>query len=98
MSYRIFYENEKIVKSIREKKNSAPNYLRNVTIVIWALVAGLILWRNKAVVLDCLIPGDNTVTVAAFAELIENVKGGTGMSDSVAVFCKEILDHAQMPN
>lgn len=97
MSYRIFYENDIIVKSMRGKKKKAPN-LRNVTIAIWALVASLILWRNKTVVLDCLIPGDNAVTVAAFEELIENVKGGTGMTDSVAVFCREILDHAQMPD
>lgn len=40
------------------------------------------------------IPGDPEVTQSAFHGFVEGIRGGTGLSESFAVFCREIIENA----
>lgn len=97
MSYKIIY-NKKIGITTKYEERQNVLKLKYITIAIWLLVVGLCVWQNKAIVIEGLIPGNNAVTVSAFGELVENLRNGTDISDSVVVFCKDILDHAQVPD
>lgn len=40
---------------------------------------------------DFLVPGDRSVTVPAFAQLVEKIGAGESVSDSFLMFCRQIL-------
>ena len=96
MSYRISYKDNMVIFPVEEPKSNKFS-LKEATIMVWLIVAGLVLWQHKTTVAECLVPGDNTVTVSAFHNLVDNVSEGTDLTDSIAVFCREILDHGQIP-
>ena len=47
---------------------------------------------------EILLPGDPAVTAEAVDSLIENLEDGETVSDSVAAFCREIIDNAETQN
>lgn len=44
-----------------------------------------------------LIPGDAEVTKAAFFQFTEDIQSGEQFKDAVYTFCREIIDHAEIP-
>ncbi len=45
-----------------------------------------------------LIPGDPEVTTQAFETMIHSLCAGEEISEAVTAFCREILEHAQLPD
>ncbi len=45
---------------------------------------------------EFLLPGEPSGTEAAFSNLVSNLKDGDRIGDAIAVFCGEIIDHAQI--
>ena len=50
------------------------------------------LWpAGREVMMQYLLPGQESVAQIAFSELLGNLRQGTAMADALTVFCKEIL-------
>lgn len=95
MSYRLHYENDIIVDPIRESSRKVFG-IKSVLIIILSLIAAISIWQHRTVIVDCLIPGNDAVTVAAFDGLIDNLEEGTDFKTSFLAFCREIIDNAQI--
>ena len=93
MVYRVQYTPQEAyryppIKSKRKKgRGKGWTLLLAVGIALWLLLSG---------VPDFLIPGDPQVTRSAATEMISQMKTGTPVHDAVTVFCKQILDGANI--
>lgn len=62
-----------------------------LTLIVTAHVTGL-----SAAIWRFLLPGDPTVTEAALIGMVENIKNGVSLSDTVTAFCQEIIHGANL--
>ena len=83
-------------------KTKQPKHRRNTTrsLILFlcaaALIIGLSVAGTGARIRQWLIPGDSDVTIAAFSTMIENLKDGLPLYESVTAFCKEIIENAKL--
>ena len=47
---------------------------------------------------EIFIPGDPEITGGAISNLVDDLRAGEPLKDSVAAFCSEILAHAEIPD
>ena len=47
--------------------------------------------EGREVLQDFLMPGDMTVTQAAFGDMLENLENGQNLTDAVTAFCRQIV-------
>lgn len=89
MGYRIVYDQAGAVKTTAHRKKN-PKRIIAVIIIVTALTTAIsIASKYKE-------PEDPSVTERAFRAFSDNLKEGKGMRDSFAVFCKEIIDGADL--
>ncbi len=80
-----------------ELRNSYPmEYKKSRKLPIKALVIAMgifiILYAlNTAGVLRLIIPGDPAVTAGAFSSMVENVRSGQTVSESIFLFFKDVI-------
>lgn len=90
MGYRIVYTPDMDI----QKRNICGARLRLMiagSFLILAWMVCLIWPEGRAVLAVHLMPGEPTLTQAAFSNLLENLRNGDRMVDSLTVFCREIL-------
>lgn len=96
MGYHIQY-GETLIK----KKIKLPYFMKNRNKIATMLIVTVIcttlglIGKNERVQ-EILIPGDDEVTRAAFECMIDEVQAGSSMVDAVTVFCREILEGADL--
>lgn len=92
MSYRITYGKQ-------PRKYTRRHFSHKKAIICAAcaiiLLISLHLSGIGAAIWRFLLPGDPAVTEAALFGIIENLRSGADLSDTVTVFCKEILNGAK---
>ena len=98
MGYRIEYDGEVVIW-----KPERINGLRIFSLaMIFLLLLGIYsyhFWPDGWEALETWIyPGNTRVTKEAFQNMAENLQAGVGISDAVTVFCREILDGAEIPS
>lgn len=54
--------------------------------------------EGSAMLRQFLIPGDPDVTSQAVSVLVDELRAGKPMGDTVQAFCAEILNHAEFPD
>ena len=89
MSYQIQYEpdkNRKYPTKMAKKSNLTGGIMITVILIVCLSIGLRTGW---------LIPGDPDVTKAAFSEMVDMLKRGEPVYDSVTVFCTEVLEHGQ---
>ena len=97
MGYNIQYGNT-IIKTVQETP-----FLRNkvkfafVLLLLISTIFTYTVYAYKDVLLEYLLPGDAAVTASALHSLVEDVRAGEPLKDSISAFCMEILDHANFP-
>ena len=95
MAYRIDYggtgEPEKFPENTRKKGNR----VWPVACICLVLLLSF-LYPKKHVLEKLLIPGDPQVTKSAAKNLIEDLRAGEGISNSLQAFCTEIITHADI--
>lgn len=92
MSYRIVYGKQTRRYSVRR----FPQKKAIIYIVFAAvLIVGLRLTGIGTAIWRFLLPGDPAVTEAALIGIIENLRGGSDLGETITVFCREILHGAQ---
>ncbi len=96
MSYRIVYGEEPVCQ---RRKNIRPGRVAAYTVVCFILFCTLTmkLWPSGAEMLqEVLLPGDAAVTRQALVNMADNLRAGEAIGDAVVVFCREIVDGAQL--
>lgn len=89
MSYRIEYNPEK------NRKYPIPR-TKNRKWVIVALTALVLLFAllkfdGSKTISSWLIPGDPEITVAAFSDMVADIRSGEPAGEAVTAFCLEII-------
>ena len=95
MGYRIQYGktvNKVHIKELVKKKKSP---IRIITVLTACFVSMFIFLENSNKILDAVIPGNKTVTKAAFSTFVDDLRGGETVTDAFADFCREIVENAK---
>ena len=90
MGYRIVYGAE----PAHQQKQNGSVRLRILVALSFLAFAGLVRFLypdGRELLAGYLLPGDLTLTQSAFSGLLDNLRHGLGMVDSLTVFCREIL-------
>lgn len=90
MSYRVIYGAEQVIQK-HKKKSARFRILIALSILIFAWTVRLLWPEGREMLAMYLLPGEPTLTEAAFSNLLENLRHGFGMADSLTVFCREVL-------
>ena len=93
MAYEISYGPVK-TKQPKTRKNTPRSLI--LFLCTAALIIGLSITGSGDRILQWLIPGDSNVTSAAFSTMIENLRDGLPLYESVTAFCKEIIENAKI--
>ena len=91
MSYKILYTPEASHRYPQRKKSKPINWGNLLLLTMLVFTAA---WFRLNGIPDFLIPGDPEVTKTAAAEMMAQTRIGESVSESVTVFCKEILNGA----
>ena len=90
MGYRVIYGQDRLSQENRGKTIG----IRTLTALCFGIFALLVrcLWpEGRELLMTYLLPGQQSVTQAAFTEFLVNLRQGSAMVDAFTVFCKEIL-------
>ena len=90
MSYRIVYEPEKCVQQ-SFKESSSGRILTALCFLIFVWLVQSLWPEGREVLTKYLLPGEPALAQAAFSVLLDNLRHGMGMVESLTVFCREIL-------
>ena len=93
MGYRIDYGQPFDKKYPMPDRRSRLPWMVCIALLLFALLTNLFWPEGRAVLAEFLIPGDAAVTSAAFSDMVADVRAGVTVSDALAAFCREILDH-----
>lgn len=93
MSYRIVYGKQTQRYSVRRfpHRKSVVYIVCTLLLFVCLHVTGV-----SAAIWRFLLPGDPAVTEAALIGMIQDISGGSDLSNSITAFCKEILNGAQI--
>ena len=90
MGYRIIYGPDMPPR----KTECSSNRIRIMVAICFAAFACTVrlIWpEGREILAAHLLPGDPTLTQAAFSELLDNLHHGAGMVESLTVFCRDVL-------
>ena len=90
VGYRIVYEPD-FVNAAGRKDSTRIRIMISCGLLIFALVVRL-LWPEGREVLTEYLLSKPTLAQSAFSDLLENLRCGSGMVESLTVFCREVLD------
>ena len=93
MSYQIQYPISNRLEKKYDKKSKGLNKLV-LTAVCAILLTVSAHFIGSDSLMECLVPGDNGVTVSAFNEMQSNLENGMGIKDAITEFCRVILKSA----
>ena len=91
MSYRIVYDGREGKYEVRQQKP-----LSGMFFIVFACVLLFLClspWAAEAL-RSILIPGDVSITVAAFSSMTDDLRSGAGFLEAVEVFCRQVI-HGQ---
>ena len=91
MSYRIVYDGREGKYEVCKQKR-----ISGMIVVVFACVLLFLClspWAAEQV-RSILIPGDDSVTVAAFSSMTDDLRSGAGFLEAVEVFCRQVI-HGQ---
>ena len=90
MGYRIIYGPDKVMAA-RNCGTLRFRTLLAISFGIFALSVRFLWPEGREVIAAAFLPGELSVTQTAFSELLENLRQGVGMGNSLTTFCRNIL-------
>lgn len=98
MGYRIIYTPEQSKKYPRKRKklDIIHWYAAIILMIVILLLVGNPVVRTG--LKRIMLPGDPIQTETAFVKMIEHIREGATVSDSITAFCLEILNAAERPD
>lgn len=91
MGYRIDYDKGTARYEVSRNRPWRRFVLTAVCFVLFLVLTGWFWPEGSDLIRDILIPGNDAVTVHAFAKFTEELREGTSIRDAVTVFCREVL-------
>lgn len=91
MGYRIEYDRG---TGSYEVTKDTPWRFGVLTVISFGLFLLLSSWfwpEGIEFIRDLMIPGDDAVTIQAFQNLTQELRGGTDVRDAVTAFCHEVI-------
>lgn len=98
MGYVIRYSGEEPKTSPKASRFSRLPGLTAAFLLAFLLLTKLFWPAGSDKLREFLLPGDPDVTAGAITALVEDLREGQPVSDSVTAFCAEILAHAEYPD
>ena len=92
MSYRIVY-GPKPAKP-QEKRSSHLRILTAVFLLLFAVGVRMVWPEGREVLRNWLLPGSPGVTEAALGEMVEDLRAGEPVGESLTAFCRQVI-HGQ---
>lgn len=96
MGYRIVYGNEPVRWKERKVRLGRVAAYTAVCLVLFATLTSKYWPEGTEVLQEVLLPGDAAVTRQALVNMADNLRAGEAIGDAVVVFCREIMDSAQL--
>lgn len=93
MSYRISYGQTIIRTELPKVRNGGKLYKIMLISCICLIIMTAVFSSNFR---KCLLPGNPEVTEKALVGLVEDLKDGEPLYDSITVFCRQILENANV--
>lgn len=97
MGYAIQYGERMTKEYIPDNNPQAGKKGPLIWISIGLLLGGLLLTDPGKDLCRSLLPGNPDVTGAALEEFAENLSEGRSLLESATVFCREVIDGAEIP-
>ena len=96
MGYHIQYG-----KTIMRTEQATPIFksktkLTIIAILLVSTILGYTAYSYKDAVKEYILPGDARITASALDELVNNIRAGESIKDSVTAFCLDIIEHADI--
>ena len=95
MGYRVEYGPVKKVRGM-EKRVSGGASLIAVCLLLFLVLVSSFWPAGKEMLRKLIFPGDPVVTAAALEDLTESLRSGEDLSDSMAAFCIQVLEGADL--
>ncbi len=95
MAYRVDYSKSGMREEVRERTFNISKAICTLALIFLIVLMGII-YPQKHMLEELLIPGDAEVTKQATAELVSNLRGGEGISEALQAFCVEIIENADI--
>lgn len=96
MSYKVLYKPTgklEVKTQLWRKKYSKGVLCALVAVIMLAIASYSNIYDS---IRNFIIPGDDDVTQAAFAEFGNSLKEGVGIGEALTTFCQEIIDNANI--
>lgn len=96
MAYRIEYDSRGGKFEVR--KNSVLRFPLMVSVCFLLFLLYTLRFSDAGARLlrDCMIPGDNKITIRAWNAMTDDLRSGAGFTAALTAFCAEVLDGAQI--
>ena len=93
MGYRIVYGPMPKTRKLRNYRAPRLRIMAAAFLLLFVLVVRQA-WPDGAEILrEYLLPGERSVTEAAFGEMVTDLQNGQSVGEAVTAFCKEIVKH-----
>ncbi len=97
MSYRISYNNSVPIGKSRIRFKLRKRVILKAAIMLLICATVLFAINHKdGLVIKYILPGDSEVTERAISIMLNDIKDGRPVKDSVVTFCREIIDNASV--
>lgn len=97
MGYHIQYEKTIVKTPVNTAIFGNKIKLTFVMILLISTILGYAAYSYKDILQEYILPGDAAVTVSALDTLIDDIRAGESLKDSITAFCLEIIEHADIP-
>ena len=98
MAYRIVYSDGSVRQGKRKLRPGAVLGYTAVCLALWGVLTVKFWPEGREALAQMLLPGDPAVTRQALVHMAANLRSGEAIGDAIMVFCREIVDGADLPD
>ncbi len=93
MSYRIVYGSDKNPVKIKQGGGSRIRMLTALCFLLFCLMVSAVWPQGKSILQEMLLPGEMSASEIAFCVMMDDLRVGESLKDSVTVFCQSVIQN-----
>jgi len=91
LGYVIAYDMKEKKYEIRRNRSCRFSFLLTAAFCLF-VVGTLYFWpEGREILISMVIPGEDSVTIAAFRNMTGNLRAGAAVGDAIAAFCADVI-------